>query len=156
MDDSTNSSVDRLHELLLTRANADAQKRVRDKAKRFGQYTDIDEDMRERAVVDAQNRDALVSLMLQHNLTIPAREFSTWRPTIPTMGQISGIFDQVQIIATNGLLGWFLNGETEPICAHIQTFDGDVKPLFSIAPKDKVKPIRKKGKSKRQIIIDSM
>ena len=151
-----NEPTDRLHEMLIARADAAASKRIKDKAKRFGHLHDIDADLRERAIVDEMNRSALVQLMLEHSLTIPAREFRNWRPTLRVRGQISGLYDQVEIIATNGLLGWFLNGETEPICAPIQTIDNDVKPLFSISPKEKIKPIRKKGKSKRQMILDSL
>lgn len=146
--------TDILHEMLIERANGAALKRIKDKQKRFGRLTDIDEEIRERAEVDTKNRSALVQLMLAHSLTIPARDFRNWRPTLRVKGQITGLYDYVEIIATNGLLGYFLNGTSEPICAHIQAFDGDVKPLYSMSKKDKAPKPRKK--SKRQMIIDTL
>lgn len=153
-----NTDTDRLHVMLIERANADASKRVRDKQKKFGKLTDLEEDMVERAEVDLKNRNALVELMRQHKLLIPAREFRNWRPTLRVKGQIQGLYDHVQIIATNGVLGWFLNGDIEPLCGHIQTFDGDVLPLFSMSKKGQSSPEPKslRKKSKRQQILDSL
>ena len=75
------------------------------------------------------------------------------------MGSISGIDYMLEIVATDGLLGWFIQSDGTPWMGHIQCFDGDVKPLYSYhAPSNgkvkKPKSLRKK--SRRQIILETL
>ena len=154
-----NNNDDRLHSMLVSRADAEATKRIRDKQKRFGQLHDIDQDLAERARVATLNRNAIIDLMGQHKILIPARELPAWRPTLPSKGDVNGIQDAITIIATNGILGWFLTHDGATWCGHIHCFSGDIKPLFSLPkPDKKTKPKVKKPKqkSKRQQIIDNL
>ena len=154
-----NNNDDRLHSMLVSRADAEAVKRIRDKQKRFGQPHDIDQDLTERARVAALNRNALIDLMGQHSILIPARELSQWRPTQLAKGNIDGIQEALMIIATNGILGWFLTHDGVAWYGHIQCFSGKIKPLFSLPKQDKPKTTKvkkPKQKSKRQQIIDNL
>jgi hypothetical protein len=93
----------------------------------------------------------LTRLMAEHSLYISAADFPNWRPTVRSSGNIPGVADNVTIIATNGLLAYFLQwhfpvtaeeyvakGETPKVedcvqrvlIGHIQRFDGEVKPMF--------------------------
>lgn len=149
---------ERAHEIALDRANKDHIKRIKDHQKRFGKLHDIDQDLVERTHVATLNRNALIDLMGQHEILIPARELPLWRPTKLLKGDIDGVQEAITIIATNGILGWFLTHDGAAWCGHIQCFSGDIKPLFSIQKPDKTKPKVKKPKqkSKRQQIIDNL
>jgi hypothetical protein len=112
----------------------------------------------ERADTATDNRNSLIELMQRYNLLIPARAMQLWRPTERALGAIDGLRGRLEIIATDGILGWFITEEGDAWCGHIQFFDGDIKPLHSFhgpmaskSPKMKVKK-----KSKRQMIIDSL
>lgn len=92
------------------------------------------EDSREREAVALLNSQALSRLMAKHQLYIQAQDFPNWRPTVLGTGEIPGVAQNVTIIATNGLLGYFVNNENPSVpvfCGHIQCFTGDVKTLFS-------------------------
>jgi len=115
-------------------------------------------DAQERSLVQKLNRDELTRLMLEFGFTIRAKDFANWRPTLRSKGSIPGVWEQVELIATDGLLGMFLNDQREPTVGHIQMFDGDVKPLFSVQSKDKDTGKTKKPKklSKRQQFLQSI
>lgn len=83
--------------------------------------------------VDRKNRQRLVELMLTHNITIPARDFDKWRPTVETTGQIEGVSDGLMCIMTNGLLGYFLRPDKDPLYGHMSHFMWDT-PVVSFIP----------------------
>ena len=149
---------ERAHQLTIERADKDYVKRTKDRQKRFGKLHDIDEELVERARIATLNRNALITLMGQHRILIPARELPLWRPTLPDKGDIDGVQEAITIIATNGILGWFLTRDDQAWCGHIQCFTGEIKPLFSVPQVGKAtKPKRPKGqKSKRQTILDTL
>lgn len=98
-------------------------------------------DTRERDSVALANSQALARLMQEHQLYIQAKDFPNWRPTARSSGEIPGVASNVTIIATNGLLGYFVNDENPSVpvlYGHIQCFTGDVKTLFSTAKQKKV------------------
>ena len=108
----------------------------------------------ERSLVQKLNQDELTRLMLEFGFTIRVKDFPNWRPTKRSMGTVPGVWEQVELIATDGLLGIFLNGTTEPIFGHIQMFDGHVETLFTAEKKTKVK--KPKKLSRRQQILESI
>jgi hypothetical protein len=71
---------------------------------------------------DAKNRQLLVDLMAQYNITIPARQFDNWRPTEPTRGYIEGVAEGLTCIMTDGLLGYFIRDERGPLLGHMTHF----------------------------------
>lgn len=83
-------------------------------------------DEQNRDGTDVKNRRALVELMLKHGITIPAREFDKWRPTVEKTGSIAGVADGLMCIMTDGLLGYFLREDREPLYGHIQHFKWDI------------------------------
>lgn len=89
----------------------------------------------DRDSVRWKNEQALSDIMREYSLTIPAHDFKNWRPTLRVSGSIPGVAPHVTIIATNGILGYFVYEDiTVPVlCGHIQCFDGKVEPLFSAA-----------------------
>ncbi len=113
-------------------------------------------DTLQRDEVQRLNRDALTSLMRDHNLFIPARDFHIWRPTKRTFGDIQGIVGEVEIIATNGLLAYFLTATQEVFYGHIQKFSGKVEPLFSVPKSTNIKKSKPRKKSKTQIALDML
>lgn len=116
-------------------------------------------DAAQRSFVQKLNRDELTRLMLHYGFTIRAKDFPNWRPTQRVTGSIPGVWEFVEIIATDGLLGMFLNDRQEPLIGHTHMFSerDNIKPLFSIQ-KDNTKPKVKKErkKSARQKLIDSL
>ncbi len=108
----------------------------------------------EDEVLDVQsaNRHALVRLMLEHDIVIPAREFGDWRPTKRNIGQVAGIWDSVVILMTNGILAYYLNGE-EVVVGHIQKFDGKVEPLYSAEKPTAPKAPRKPREAKARVAM---
>lgn len=100
------------------------------------------------------NREALVELMKEYKLFIRAADFGNWRPTVRTNGDIPGVTAaDVTIIATDGLLAFFLRPDGDILYGHIQHFTGEVKPLFSM-PKERV--IKEKSdKPKRKSLVAS-
>jgi len=148
---------ERAHDIMLERACQEHAKRIKDKQKRFGKHTDNEQDMIERTLVALLNRNELINLMGQYQILIPIRELPFWRPTERHSGDIDGVHEAVTIIATNGLLGWFLTFEGEAWCGHIQFFSGEVKPLFKFSSgSGKTAKPRTRQKSKRQMILDSL
>ena len=100
-----------------------------------------EEETRERESVALANSQELLRLMREFQLYIQAADFQNWRPTVRSAGEIPGVAQNVTIIATNGLLGYFVNDEnsTVPVlCGHIQCFSGEVKTLFSTRKQKKV------------------
>lgn len=145
------------HELMLERADSAWVKRLKDKQKRWGKPHDDEAELIERAEVARLNSASLVQLMGQYNFLIPARSFPLWRPTQPSKGDIDGIREALELVATDGILGWFITFEGEAWLGHIKHFSGDVKPLHSVSFHGKMsaKP-RTRKKSKRQQLIDSL
>lgn len=117
----------------------------------------VDEDAY-RAEIARLNAAALVDLMLKYNFLIPARSFPLWRPTKRDTGDIAGVREAVEIVATDGLLGWFITFEGDPWLGHIHHFSGKVEPLHSAGFGGQMtkKPKKLRQKSKRQMIIDSL
>ncbi len=160
----TNGNVDdKLHTMLIDRANADASKRLNDKQKRFGKSHDLDDELIERARVALANANSLSELMGQYGLLIPARSIALWRPTKRSVGMVNGVREGLTIIATDGILGWFLTTDTEePWQGHIQCFDGDIEPLHScnfqgtMASKSNPKVKRARKKSARTLLLETI
>lgn len=99
------------------------------------------DESREKESVVLANAQALARLMERYSLYIQARDFPNWRPTARATGEIPGVASNVTIIATNGLLGYFVNDENPSVpvlYGHIQCFTGDVKTLFSTQKQKKV------------------
>jgi hypothetical protein len=102
--------------------------------------------------------------MHEHNLFIPARHFPNWRPTQRVSADIEGVIEAVEVIATDGLLAYFLTFDGNVFIGHVQKFTGDVKTLFSVpksasssaATKQKRKSNAPKVKSKRQQLLESL
>jgi hypothetical protein len=118
----------------------------------------------QRDEVARKNTNALVQLMHEHNLFIPARHFPNWRPTQRVSGDIEGVIESVEVIATDGLLAYFLTFDGNVFIGHVQKFTGDVKTLFSMPKRaSATKPSRKSSgsprvrvKSKRQQLLESL
>lgn len=118
-----------------------------------------EEETRERDAVALANSQELLRLMSQHQLFIQAGDFPNWRPTQRSSGEIPGVAQSVTIIATNGLLGYFVNDENSSVpvlYGHIQCFTGEVKTLFSTrkqkkteTDEDKVRRSRAKSQQDR-------
>lgn len=108
----------------------------------------ITDEMRDTMVRDDVARRAsneLSRLMALHRLFIPARDFPNWRPTLRVSGDIPGVISSVEIIATDGLLGYFLTIDGETFVGHIQRFTNEIKPMFSIQSDKKPKDVRKRS-----------
>jgi hypothetical protein len=89
---------------------------------------------RNRDERDRLNRQAMVNLMLEHNITIaPASSFDKWRPTERITGSIDGVSDGLECIMTDGMLGWFLRGDRAPLIGHVQHFIWD-KAKITLVP----------------------
>ena len=84
------------------------------------------------------NFNALVALMGEFELTIHAREFAKWRPTVRAEGEIPGVGLGI-MLATDGNVCWFQVGPTEVVMAHIQHFNGKVETLFRLPKSGEVK-----------------
>lgn len=112
----------------------------------------------DRAEVALDNRNEMIRLMGQYGFLIPAKRLPFWRPTVRSSGDIDGVREALTIIATDGLLAYFLTFEDEVWCGHIQHFSGKVQPLFSFHSGNGSKPSksRVKQKSRRQQILDSI
>jgi hypothetical protein len=119
----------------------------------------------QRDEVARKNVNALVQLMHEYNLFIPARHFPNWRPTQRVSGDIEGVIESVEVIATDGLLAYFLTYDGSVFVGHVQKFTGDVKTLFSTPKRASgsaaTKQSRKlsaspKVKSKRQQLLESL
>jgi hypothetical protein len=91
------------------------------------------EERAERDETERRNGVALLEVMEKYGLTLPAREFATWRPTQPTDGRIEGIADGITCLATNGILGFFVSEWREPFIGHVQYFMWDT-PVVSYVP----------------------
>lgn len=90
-------------------------------------------DQIDRDDTDKLNRQRMVELMLEHNITIPAKQFDKWRPTEEKTGHIAGVANGLKIIMTDGLLGYFIRGDREPLYGHVQHFKWD-EPNISFVP----------------------
>jgi hypothetical protein len=104
------------------------------------------EETLERDEVSWKNQLELVRLMREHNLFIRAADFPNWRPTVRAEGEIPGVCEGLTIIATDGLLGYFLNPVGETFVGHIQRFSGEVKTLFG-----KDKPVKSAASPKKRV-----
>jgi hypothetical protein len=77
------------------------------------------------AEADQQNRQLLVRLMLEYNITIPAKQFDKWRPTERKTGRIPGVSEGLTCIMTDGLLGFFIREGKQPLYGHVGWFRWD-------------------------------
>lgn len=119
----------------------------------------------ERDEVARKNTNELVRLMNEHNLFIPARDFPNWRPTARDSGDIPGVIEGVEIIATDGILGYFLDYYGNTFIGHIQKFSGKVKTMFKTTKtaqalaqrRDRTGKARKpRVPSRRRLLLDSL
>lgn len=99
----------------------------------------------ERAKVDMLNQNELSLLMRRYPaMTIKIKDFKLWRPTVRDTGEIRGVAGALTVIATDGLLCYFLTREDQIFLGHKQCFTGDVKTLFSVEKKETTKKEKKK------------
>ncbi len=89
-----------------------------------------------RDEVRQQNTDSLSALMGQYNITLPVREFATWRPTKRERDELKGLpeLGAVEILCTNGVLAVFLLHDGQTLYGHVSNFMGKVRPLHSVPP----------------------
>lgn len=87
------------------------------------------------ALLQHMNRKEMVRLMLLYGFTIKSKDFLNWRPTQRHIGDIGGVSEGVTIIATDGLLAYYVNSNTsvedkQAFCGHVDWFvDTDGKPI---------------------------
>lgn len=142
----------------------------------------------ERELAGQKNRRAFVLLLQKYpQITISQGSFDKWRATEVTPGYIRGLehLGILDCVATDGIMGLFINLLDEPMVGHVGHFDW-LEPKVSFVPYIKksgetgyfksvkeqgapgslhkmekghtIKPERqkKKEKSKRQQILDSL
>ncbi len=99
--------------------------------------TSLLEDAQERGEVARKSSEAMLNILRDYSLTIRAKDFPLWRPTARSNGSIPGVALNVTIIATDGILGYFVYDDPNVpvLCGHIQFFSGEVRPLFSTSAK---------------------
>lgn len=138
------------------------------KRKTFGLASQSLPDLIEQEQVARMNRDGLTKVMGEFNLQISSRDFDDWRPTLRENGAIPGVVTSVTILATNGLLGWFIRGQdcetasptlnlANVFYGHIQMFTGKVRPLFSTRKEKKVLEARERAprrKSRKRLLAE--
>lgn len=89
-----------------------------------------------RASVSDANYNSLIRLMSEHGFTLPARQMPKWRPTVATRGTIPGIDRDVICIATDGILGIFIDGtgqDLPPLDGHVKHFSWTT-PIETMVP----------------------
>lgn len=84
------------------------------------------ETVTEREEVARKNRDALFSVI--HSTGVFLTLLDDWRPTIETSGHIDGWNHPFTCLATNGLLGIFVDDQNNAELRHVGNFHWD-KPL---------------------------
>lgn len=114
------------------------------------------EDTIARDEVARQNAETLAGLMAKHGLLIPARDFPLWRPTLRATGDIAGIRGELTVIATNGILAYFLTATDETFVGHIQKFSGKVKPLFSLPKPQRARKKSASASAKRKAMLETL
>lgn len=85
----------------------------------------------EIAHVRQLNSNAMLALMSRHGITIPARNATHWRPTVPSAGHIPGFEREFRVLCTDGCVAWFIDTMDVLFYGHVQHFTGDIKPLHS-------------------------
>lgn len=85
---------------------------------------------------NALNRRRLIELMKEHGITIPAKQFDKWRPTVLKTGHITGVSDGLTCIMTDGLLGYFIRDGREPLYGHVDSFIWDIPETSIYGTKD--------------------
>ena len=112
---------------------------------------------RQRAEVDSENLSALLSLCREYRLYIPKGQFQYWRPTTRCEGEIKGVKDSLTIIATDGLLAFFLTENGEVFQGHIQDFTGKVKILYSTtAPQKRRRTVTKRTRITVEFALEAL
>lgn len=101
----------------------------------------------ERDEIARKNREELLRLVAQWDLWIRKNDFDNWRPTVRVEGEITGIRACLTIIATDGNVAYFEDGQTGDVFfGHIQCFTGVVRTLFSMPKEGVIKEARPKKK----------
>ncbi len=76
-----------------------------------------------RARVRQLNSDAMVAVLNETGMTLPAHTLREWRPTTRVTGYVNGItVGNVWCLATNGLLGLFTYWNGVAFLGHIKNF----------------------------------
>ncbi len=112
----------------------------------------IDNEMEAALAADKRQSkdDAIVRVMTTYGITLPANAIE-WRVK-ETKGTLPSFNYSVMLLATDGILGWFLLGDGETLFyGHLKAFVPDEKE--KVAYKGPRKP---KVKSKRQQLLDSI
>lgn len=99
-----------------------------------------------REEIAQRNRDAMSRIAEETGMTFRIAEYAKWRPTVRATGALQGVPVAVKIIATDGVVALY---ETTTdvghalgrfFIGHKAWFDGEVKPLYSLAAPKAVKP----------------
>jgi hypothetical protein len=80
--------------------------------------------------------DALLHAASSRGWTFHPTQLSTYRATVPSIGQITGVIGNVTLWATDGNTGLFDTIDGYTFKGHIQCFTGKIEPLI----KDSTKP----------------
>ena len=99
----------------------------------------------ERTTTAQLNRDALVAVVAETGMALPAATWAQWRPTVRTRGQIVGVVEGVTCVATDGILGIFVfdRGQAHPTLGtafkgHVASFTWDEERKLKVPVKDEV------------------
>lgn len=95
----------------------------------------------EMTETEEMNYAEMLRLTAEYHLYIPQKKLHEWRPTQRLEGSIVGVKEYLTVIATDGVLGFFLTDDGMVFQGHIQCFDKPVKTLFSAAP---AKPVKRR------------
>ena len=96
--------------------------------------------------VDEMNHHEMLNLVEEYRLYIPRNKFPDWRPTRRIEGTIVGVNEYLTIIATDGVLAFFLTDDGMVFQGHIQHFDKQVKTLFATPPQRRVSPKKRRDR----------
>lgn len=92
----------------------------------------IESDIQLREHVAHLNDLALGATLKEFNITLPTR--NAWRACRRTTGTLSGLehLGTLTVLATDGMLGLFLNPEGSIHLLHKDYFSGEVRPAHSV------------------------
>lgn len=114
-----------------------------------------------RAAVERANTLSMAEIMQETGFIVGPTAFPNWRPTKRSEGTIPGVNLPLIIVATDGILGLYLQKDRPSVdyfIGHISHFTGKVEILHSLQheAKPKCQPGRTKIKSQRQLLLESI
>lgn len=84
-----------------------------------------------RAHAAAANNESLMALLRDTSISLGSNALQ-WRPTLRTRGNISGVFGELEILCTDGIVAWFRDAQGVLIYGHISHFSGKVQTLHGV------------------------